>query len=123
MDEGLEGLELPLGLGVVWAFKTGSRWTCQPPVLDRDDDRLLLVTDLALAVRLLRADGWKTGGSAPDTGRSGWVSMKRGEVNLILTDSPPFASRFEMATSLAARLNLLTRESRVALFKAILYGK
>lgn len=121
MGDGLDGLSLPDGLGVRWAIKTGSRWTCRPPVLGTDDDRLLLVEDLDVAVERLKAAGWQGGGSRPEGDT--WASMRLESVNLILTDNAAFAVRFGTATRWARQLNLLTRESRVALFKAVLYGK
>lgn len=108
----------------------GSRVTCNPPVLDTDEDYLVLVP-AAAAVDLecvLMSEGWTLGGSAiPDEsntvdGDSRFKSWTRGSVNLIVTTSARFYRRFVAATEVCRRLNLLSKQDRIALFQAVLYA-
>jgi hypothetical protein len=55
--------------------------------------------------------------------RNVFVSLRSGDVNLIVTSDARFAARFLVATRLATQLNLLNKNDRVALFQAVLYGK
>lgn len=105
-----------------WEF-VGSRVTCDPVPPDADLDVLGLVLPDQLSNVVDRLQGMEF-----DTGGSGsmdaclFVSMKRDQVNLILTKDIEFYDRFLLATNVAKRLNLLKKEDRLVLFQAILYG-
>jgi hypothetical protein len=110
----------------------GSRITCDPPVLDTDQDFLVLWPqdryerdDL---INRLQGEGWELDGSfsRDEDNRSDpdhrFVSYSRERVNLITTCSPLFFRRFLAASSVAKRFNLLTKDDRIALFQAVLYA-
>lgn len=108
----------------------GSRVTCNPAPTDTDRDWLVLVDGARWEefYETLELTGWKVGGSkipndindaAPE---QRFNSFTLGEDNVIATCSEEFYKRFAAATTVAARLNLLDKEDRVALFQAVLYG-
>lgn len=108
----------------------GSRVTCDPPPMDTDEDHLILIEseDLAAALDALADDGYVA--HTPrgryyheSSGRpSEFVSVRKGEINLLITSKDKFFRRFIAATSIAKRFNLMDKEDRVALFQAVLYG-
>jgi hypothetical protein len=106
----------------------GSRVSCNPPPTDTDRDILCLVAIATEFAAVAEAAGFEVAGSVPvdniDPYKviSRWASFRRGEINLIVTDDPSFASLFMVATRLATRFNLMDRNDRVALFQAVLYG-
>jgi hypothetical protein len=106
----------------------GSRETCDPAPIGTDWDFLCFVKDFYGTIADLKEIGFDDEGSeiCDEDGEEHidmrFVSMKRGIVNLIVTDKRLFYDRFLAATSVAKRLNLLKKEDRIALFQAVLYG-
>ena len=102
---------------------TGSRIICDPAPTTTDEDWLALVREVP--VEQLQEAGFTQEGS-PEfyTGNDagGFRSWRRGEINLITTQSEEFFRLFMTATYLARRFNLLRKPDRIALFQAILYG-
>ena len=109
----------------------GSRVTCNPPPTDTDRDWLVLANDAVWLdfCNCMLAAGWEIGGSQiPDEANTchpdhRFNSFVLGEDNIIATTSSVFFQRFEAATALSKRLNLLLKDDRIALFQAVLYGK
>jgi hypothetical protein len=103
----------------------GSRATCNPPVLDTDRDVLVLIENCVLAGEACDRLGFVTSSSLLDQEARAmmFVSVKRDELNLIITDSQEFYRRFLAARSIAKRLNLREKSDRIALFQAVLYGQ
>lgn len=105
------------------AEPVGSRVTCDPAPTDTDEDWLVLVREVP--VEKLQEAGFSQEGS-PEfyTGNDagGFRSWRKGEINLITTQSDEFFRLFLTATYLAKRFNLLRKQDRIALFQAILYG-
>lgn len=110
----------------------GSRVTCNPVPLDTDEDYLCMAKPLdemgeSYLDSVLTDDGWRLGGSKPTdettvkADEQFW-SYTKGEINLIITRSPVFFTRFLAATSVSKRLNLMVKADRIALFRAVLYG-
>lgn len=108
----------------------GSRVTCQPPPLTTDQDVLMLVApgNLAEAVQHLKRNGYTLEGSLPaDTSNpighlELFASLRKGDMNFIVTEDQTFYKRFSTATELARHMNLMAKEERVRLFQAVLYG-
>lgn len=108
----------------------GSRVTCNPPPVDTDRDWLVLVEEtkqeqfFKIANRTFKADGSfippNENTNDPD---SVFLSLKHGEDNLIVTSSLKFYLRFLAASSVAKRLNLMDKNDRIALFRAVLYSE
>ena len=105
------------------AEPVGSRVTCDPAPTDTDEDWLVLVREVP--VEKLQEAGFSQEGS-PEfyTGNDagGFRSWRKGEINLITTQSYEFFRLFLTATYLAKRFNLLRKQDRIALFQAVLYG-
>ena len=108
-------------------FMTGSRAICIPAPTDTDEDWVVLVTHLwnNPILASLYKDGWKDDGSRPKHPKGygeQFISYKKDELNLIVTDSFDFFQRFKRATALAKLLNLVEKKDRILLFDEILYG-
>ena len=105
------------------AEPVGSRVTCDPAPTDTDEDWLVLVREVPVE-RLQEAGFGQEGSPEFYTGNDagGFRSWRRGEINLITTQSEEFYRLFLTATYLAKRFNLLRKQDRIALFQAILYG-
>ncbi len=107
----------------------GSQVTCSPPPESSDHDYLALVSNLNYAKNFLESVGFDSEEYAKDIADD-WdsknpdqfLSMRSGKTNIILTDDEASFRRFMAATSVAARLNLLDKKDRIALFQAVLYG-
>lgn len=111
-------------------YHVGSRVTCDPPVTDTDIDILCLVEASGLKRFLLFAavGGFELAGSVPASEldvsieKSRFVSLRLGDMNLIVTADPEFAKRFMVATWIAKQLNLRVKADRIDLFQFILYA-
>lgn len=104
---------------------TGSRYICDPAPTDTDEDWVCYVKDLDTAAAELEALGFVTEGlpgfyTGNNNGK--FLSMRRDELNLILTPEKEFYDLFVAGTVLAQRLNILNKGDRIALFQIILYG-
>lgn len=128
-------MTIPTLIGEIKRFPTGSRFICNPPVMDTDEDWVILVENKDVAVDRLTSmvgEAWTIGGSGSGRrgGSSVFTSLKRhtvfpssgGVVNAIITADFGFYSRFKAATAIAKRLNILRKEDRIALFNAVLDG-
>lgn len=115
------------------AFQTGSRYICNPPPMDTDDDYMCLVSSLDAAHRILTDKGCELGGSLSpvetssdmtdlifEADFSDFYSYRKGDVNIIITDNTVYFDRFKFATELAKRLNLLKKEDRITLFNGVM---
>lgn len=110
----------------------GSRVTCNPPPTNTDQDVLVLTDkdlfDTHLKPRLVEHnfdnDGSDCGDISEYLGAEEltFQSFSHGDLNLIITFSDQFYRRFLAATSIAKMLNLMSKDHRIALFQAVLYG-
>jgi hypothetical protein len=96
----------------------GSRVTCNPPPTDTDEDWLVLVAqeNQLKMFELMNAEPSKYGLI------SDFQSYRVGNLNFIVTYNEIFFRKFMAATSVAKKLNLLDKQDRVDLFKAVIYG-
>lgn len=119
-------LDLPYAENVRATAYVGSRVTCNPPPADTDDDRLVLVRGLEAAAQSLVATGWERGGSndpeAPLDEPFASFRKEGSDLNLIVTDDETFYRRFLAATEVCQRLNLMDKEDRIAVFRAVRLG-
>lgn len=99
---------------------TGSRYICNPPPMDTDED-YLLYGDLGLINIGLRHAGFKMT-AEQYAGGSFFLTYRLGEYNILATDSEVLYERFAAATLLAKARNLLEKQDRIDLFQLILYG-
>lgn len=99
----------------------GSRITCDPPVMDTDEDWLLWVKSLnTFGRRATKAYGWDLGSSLE--GMENFASLSKGEVNIVVTEKREFFERFLCATEICKRLNVLAKKDRIFVFQCVLYG-
>lgn len=110
---------------------SGSRVICNPPVLDTDDDYIILCAENRLDEfkRVLEGDGFVLGGSGVQHqgNESKFWSYKKssddeGIINFIITLDEKWFDNSIKATSLARALNLKSKEDRITLFEAIREG-
>lgn len=123
---------------VLKAMLCGSRVTCNPAPTGTDQDVIALVKDIEATANNhftgkalkdycneiadpLHAAGFVCGGSGD--GDDEFESWTKGDINLILTADVEFYNRFVAATTVARRLNILEKEDRKALFRAVLYSE
>lgn len=101
--------------------RTGSRFIDEGNPNNKDFDFLCLVADLELFWPFAIEQDFVCS-EEPDEDTD-FLSFRKGEINLIVTDKSEFFRDFELATNVAKELKLETRQKRVCLFQAILYGK
>lgn len=106
----------------------GSRVTCRPEPAFSDYDYLVFCPDaraVSQAVSIMSSHGflWEGSEHYQNAAASGFMSWRRGEVNLIVTSDSGFADRHAVATKLCSRLNLMDKQDRIAVFQAVLYAK
>lgn len=103
--------------------QTGSRYICDPPVLDTDDDWLVYSKDRFGDVEsLLAAENFSTQSQDYGGPRSRFTSWRKGDLNLIVTGDSEFAKKHRLATEICKHMNLLDKEDRIAIFQRVLYG-
>lgn len=102
----------------------GSRVTCSQYSDEADYDHLVLCEKLDHAVTIFQREGFATNSSLeikyvrmPE-----FVSMRRGMLNLLITEEQQFFDKFMLATHVAKTLDILDKQHRICLFQAILYG-
>lgn len=100
-------------------FPTGSKYICNPPVITTDEDWMYLVNDLDDTHLYLSSEGWVVSGVSYNTIENMWASYRKGVINLLVTNSQDHYNKFEAATELAKKRNLLNKEDRVALFRSV----
>lgn len=99
-------------------FPTGSNYICNPPVTDTDIDFMYLVYSLEECADWLEENEWLRSGDA-SYAIKGWVSYRKDKYNLLLTEDQDHYTKFEAATELAKKRNLVKKEDRIALFNLI----
>lgn len=115
-------LNLDFNENVLAHHPTGSRYICDPPVMDTDNDVVILASrrfndDLI-------AEGFDPAMTDIEYESQGlFTSWRKGEDNYIVTHNPEFYRKFVLATEEAKKLNLLTRPARVELFSKVLYAR
>lgn len=109
------------------AFPTGSRVICPGAVSTTSDwDYLFHVEDLTSAAIALGEMDFDLGRYVDPVqivnGPKRFVSLRRGFINVLLTNDPEFFEAFRLATRVATKLGLTNKADRVTLFQAVLYG-
>ena len=103
----------------VYWHPTGSRFTCDPPVMDTDEDYVCLMTDEDVLFDL----GFTCTTQEDTTYElSDFTTWRHKHLNLVVTESLPFFEKFVEATNEAKRLNILEKGERIKLFQKMLYG-
>ena len=100
----------------------GSRITCVPAPKDTDEDVLLLTDDLSMLIADCIEVGFTRDGDHKASYPTGFVSLRNGTMNFIVTDDEEFYKKFMLATHVCKFLNLKSKADRICVFQAILYG-
>lgn len=111
--------------------RVGSRVTVNPPPMDTDDDYLILTAFYQDTANWLLDNGWELGGSRDPqwnvesvNGVQGiWNSFRKDDINLIVTNSNEFYSKFRLAAAVCRRLNLASKQDRIIIHRAIMNGE
>jgi hypothetical protein len=99
----------------------GSRVTCNPPPKDTDEDVLLLTDDLSMLIADCIEVGFTRDGDHKASYPTGFVSLRNGTMNFIVTDDEEFYKKFMLATHVCKSLNVMDKSNRIVVFQAILY--
>jgi len=99
----------------------GSRVTCNPPPTDTDEDVLLLTDDLTMLIADCIEVGFTRDGDHTASYPTGFVSLRNGTMNFIVTDDEEFYKKFMLATHVCKSLNVMDKSNRIVVFQAILY--
>jgi len=99
----------------------GSRVTCKPPPNDTDEDVLVLTDNIKELIHDCDGVGFEI--NFGDYKLVNFTSLRKGYINLIVTDEEEFYEKFLLATHVCKSLNVLDKEDRITIFQAILYGK
>ena len=94
----------------------GSRVTCSPAPTDTDLDILCLTKDLTDFIDV--SMDWKMEEAYGLI--TSFLSFRKGEVNLIVTNDEKFYNAFEAACDLCKALNLMDKKQRIAVHDAFL---
>jgi hypothetical protein len=103
----------------IYWHPTGSRFTCDPPVMNTDEDYVCLMVDSGVLETL----GFHcTTGENDNYDISEFTTWRYGRFNLVVTDSMKFYEKFVEATNEAKAKNILDKGERIKLFQMVLYG-
>lgn len=113
---------------VLYVQATGSRYICDPPVLDTDEDYVVLAKEECrneFNNYLLKNFFFRTNEDYGITGPTQFQSWRSDyspddKRNLIITYNPEWYNLFVEATEFAKEENLLQKEDRIKLFELIM---
>jgi len=116
---------------------TGSRFNCDPPVMNTDQD-YLIYTPCDISQELIAAGYTKTtidpadlqqmkstqsipkkGGNADET----FESWRRDDINLIVTLSSEFYHKHKVAGYVCKAMNVRDKDHRIMIYHAVMYGE
>lgn len=99
---------------VINKYKVGSRYICTPEPLDSDIDILIYAyaKNKPVVHVLLTEDGWEIDGNYP-VNEEGFVSYRKGDINLIFVFQSLHYYRFLYATEACKVLNLQDKAQRI----------
>lgn len=106
---------------IVKQHPTGSNYICNPPVTNTDIDIVVLAKNGWEMPALSAGYGFEESDVEYES-MGEFVSVRRGNENLIVTLDKKFYKKFVYATQLARLLNLTEKSDRVKLFQAVLYN-
>lgn len=127
MTEMTDDIQNLLCLHAIAVRLTGSRYICDPPPDDTDEDYLILCPaseDMEALTEALQAKGfdWDHGAEYEGGEENTFNSYRRGKLNLLLTADTDFAKRHQVASDICKALNLLKKPHRIMVFQGVLYG-
>lgn len=101
------------------SFPIGSRYVCDPPVMDTDRDTLFFVNDVPTAETTLLRDGWTPclNGEYFDVA---FKAFRKGIDNYVITAQRYFFDKYVLAAQVAKALNLQNKEDRIKVHETLL---
>ena len=111
--------------GIKKYFSTGSRVICNPPIMNTDIDYVVLIKNTEQFVKDLEDIGFsciKEDISGYNIKEGLFVSLRKDQINLIITETESFYNKFLAFTNEARSRNLTKKSDRVVLCKSFLYG-
>lgn len=106
--------------------QTGSSVICNPPVENTDIDFVICTTSYYEICSFLIRNGFRQSCADEeeyDLENEGFECYRKNNINLIVTENYDWYKKWVFSTVVAMKLNLLKKEDRITLFKAILYNK
>ena len=109
--------------------ETGSRYICNPPVMDTDEDWIFDCSEKGQyqkAADYLRDNGFSMKDIKDDDYDEiceNFMSFRKDDLNIIICNKHSFFKKFLLATYIAKELNILEKPKRILLFQAIIYGR
>lgn len=91
--------------------KFGSKYVCNPAPLGCDEDWLILATNVTELCETLHKDGYAYDGNGSDYGI--FTSMRKGELNLVVTDNEDFYKASTRATEFCNEFNIKDKTDRM----------
>lgn len=102
---------------VIKSNPIGSRYTCNPPVMDTDRDTLCLVTNVQDAEERLLKEGWTPCYNGEYVGTY-FKAFRKGEDNYVVTAHEEFFDRYVIAAEVSRSLNLKEKADRIKVHNA-----
>lgn len=118
-------IEIPHDLWV-GIYQIGSSVICNPPVKNTDIDFIMCAKSETKLNQFLAVNGFKLSNADEeeyDLEEEGFSCYRKDKINLIVTGNYEWCQKWVLATKVAKKLNLLKKEDRITLFKALLYGE
>lgn len=124
-DPVVEGFTLKLSdvikQGVIQLCPTGSKYICNPPVLNTDEDYYGYTSNKASTIEALLNDGWELC-TDNDYDDDAFTALRKGAYNLILLFTVNEWMQHYKTTELAKRFNLVNKHDRIDLFELVRNG-
>lgn len=111
---------------ILASYPTGSRFICNPPVMNTDIDYLVLVNNRKTYEKFLQTQGFTSCLEDPESQypeESGWSAWRKGELNLMVSDDIVWYLRSVAVTHLAKEMNLWKKSDRIDLFATVRDGE
>lgn len=102
----------------------GSRVTCNPPPTDTDADYRVhyRYEDHDRVVRIIQENAFEPeGGTHYNDSTGDFHSWRLGEINLLISANDQWIGRHRLATELCRMLNIMDKQTRIAVFQRVLY--
>lgn len=109
--------ELHFIIPEAWCYPTGSRYVCDPPVLDTDID-ILVYSPINIDFTLTTL-GYTTTCNEAYVEALGFAAWRKGKVNLIVSNNKDFIERFRIATHWCKRKNVKIKYHRSYIHEVI----
>jgi hypothetical protein len=108
---------------------TGSRYNCNPPIMNTDEDFLVWfqTNDHVTLFKFLIEIGYVRSSSENDSlskfSSGEFTSWRRGDTNLIITGNQKFFNLHKLSGQVCKKLNLMNKPDRIMVYHAIMYGE